>query len=79
MWATTTHVRLDDEATAGALGGVTETSKNTYVVIHILALTAVIVGVDVLFFGDQFWPRLPVNIGIVVVFAAFGLRYLRQP
>jgi len=76
VWATTTHVRLDDEATAGALGGVTETSKNTYVVIHILALTAVIV---VLFFGDQFWPRLPVNIGIVVVFAAFGLRYLRQP
>jgi len=52
-------------------------SKNFYVVVYVLALVAVVVGVDVLFFRDQFWPRLLANIGIVMVFAAFGLRYLR--
>lgn len=51
--------------------------RNTYVVLYVLALIAVVVGVDVLFFRDQFWPRLIVNIGIVMVFAAFGLKYLR--
>jgi protein-S-isoprenylcysteine O-methyltransferase Ste14 len=53
--------------------------RNIYVVLYVLTLIAVVVGVDVLLFGDQFWPRLIVNIGIVMVFAAFGLRYLRQP
>jgi hypothetical protein len=51
--------------------------RNTSVVLLVLALIAVVVGVDVLFFRNQFWPRLIANIGIVMVFAAFGLRYLR--
>ena len=37
----------------------------------------VIVGIDLLFFKDRFWARLMVNIGIVLVFAAFYLRYLK--
>ena len=46
---------------------------------YVLALVAVVVGVDVLFFRHQFWDRLIVNVGIVLVFAAFGLRFLKRP
>lgn len=53
--------------------------KNTYVVLFVLVLIAVVVGVDFLFFKDRFWERLLVNIGIVFVFAAFYLRFLKNP
>ena len=53
--------------------------KNTYVVLLVLVLIAVVVGVDFLFFKNRFWERLLVNIGIVMVFAAFGLRFLKNP
>jgi hypothetical protein len=53
--------------------------RNIYVVLYVLVLIAVIVGVDLLFFRHQFWPRLMVNVGIVLVFAAFYLRFLRNP
>ncbi len=46
--------------------------------LYVLALVAVVVSVDVLFFRNRFWERLMVNIGIVLVFAAFGLRFLRR-
>jgi type IV secretory pathway VirB2 component (pilin) len=49
------------------------------VVLYVLALVAVVVGVDVLFFRNRFWERLMVDIGIVLVFAAFGLRFLKRP
>jgi hypothetical protein len=38
-----------------------------------------VVGVDVLFFRHHFWPRLIVNVGIVLVFAAFSWRFLKRP
>jgi len=44
-----------------------------------LAMVAIIVVVDLVFFKNQFWERLTVNIGIVLVFAAFYLRFLRRP
>ena len=47
--------------------------------IYILVLIAVIVSVDILFFKNRFWERLIVNIGIVLVFAAFYLRFLKYP
>ncbi len=47
------------------------------IVVCVVALIAVVVGVDVLFFRDRFWERLMVNIGIVMVFAAFCLRFLK--
>ena len=47
--------------------------------LYVLALVAVMVGVDFLFFGHHFWPRLIVNVGIVLVFAAFYLRFLKRP
>jgi hypothetical protein len=31
-----------------------------------------------LFFKDQFWERLTVNIGIVLVFVAFYFRFLQR-
>jgi hypothetical protein len=53
--------------------------RNTYVVLCILILIAVIVSVDLLFFKNRFWERLIVNVGIVLVFAAFCLRFLKNP
>jgi hypothetical protein len=52
-----------------------EMTKNAIVVLYVLALIAVVVGVDFLFLRDRFWLRLFVNIGIVLTFAAiyFGL------
>jgi len=47
-------------------------------VLYVVAMAAVIVGVDLLFLRDRFWTRLIVNIGIVLVFAAFYLRFLRR-
>ena len=44
-----------------------------------VAMAAVIVGVDFVLFRNRFWERLTVNIGIVLVFAAFYLRFLRRP
>jgi len=46
-------------------------------VLYVLAMVAVIVAVDVLFFRNHFWARLMVNIGIVLVFTAFYMRFLK--
>ncbi|MFF1615578.1 hypothetical protein ACFVYA_48275 [Amycolatopsis sp. NPDC058278] len=51
--------------------------KPVIIVLYVLALVVVVVGVDVLFFRNHFWERLMVNVGIVLVFAAFYLRFLR--
>jgi len=48
-------------------------------VFYVLAMVAVVVGVDVLFFRHHFWGRLLVNIGIVLIFGAFYLRFLKRP
>jgi hypothetical protein len=49
------------------------------VALFVLPLVAVVVSVDVLFFRNRFWERLMVNVGIVLVFAAFYLRFLKRP
>jgi hypothetical protein len=56
-------------------------SANAWIiaVLYVVVMAAVIVGVDVAFFRNRFWERLIVNIGIVLVFAAFYLRFLRHP
>jgi hypothetical protein len=53
--------------------------KKVAVVLYVLAMVAVVVAVDVLFFRNRFWERLMVNIGIVLVFLAFYLRFLKRP
>ena len=52
--------------------------RSAAVVLYVLALVAVVVGVDILFFRHHFWERLIVNIGIVLVFLAFALRFLKR-
>lgn len=47
-------------------------------VLYALAMVVVVVGVDLLFFRDHAWERLVVNVGVVLVFAAFYLRFLRH-
>ena len=47
--------------------------------LYAVAMAAVIVGVDFVFFRNRFWERLTVNIGIVLVFAAFYFRFLKRP
>jgi preprotein translocase subunit SecE len=54
-------------------------STQVAIVLYVLAMVAVIVGVDVLFFRNAFWERLMANFGIVLVFVAFYLRFLRHP
>jgi len=51
--------------------------KQAGVVLYILAMVALVVAVDVVFFRNHFWPRLMVNVGIVLVFGAFYLRFLK--
>jgi hypothetical protein len=48
-------------------------------VLYAVVMPAVIVGVDFAFFRDRFWERLMVNIGIVLVFAAFYVRFFLRP
>jgi hypothetical protein len=60
-------------------GLVIEMTRNMSVVLYILVLIAVVVSVDLLFFKNRFWERLIVNIGIVLVFVAFYLRFLKNP
>jgi hypothetical protein len=56
----------------------TEMGRQKAVVLYVVAMAAVIVGIDFVFFRNRFWERLIVNIGIVLVFAAFYLRFLKE-
>jgi hypothetical protein len=49
------------------------------VALYVAMMVAVIIGFDLAFFRNRFLERLIVNIGIVLVFAAFYLRFLRRP
>jgi len=51
--------------------------KNVTVVIFLLLMVAIIVTVDLLFFRHQFWERLLSNVGIVLIFVALYLRFLK--
>ncbi len=54
-------------------------TRTLSVALFVAALIAVITCVDLLFFRNRLWERLIVNIGIVLVFAAFYLRFLKIP
>ena len=53
--------------------------RNIYIVLFVLIMIALIVSVDILFFKNRFLERLMANIGIVLVFVAFYLRFLKNP
>ena len=46
--------------------------------LYVIAMVAAVVVVDILVFRHQFWLRLLVNVGIVVVFAAVYVRFLKR-
>jgi type IV secretory pathway VirB2 component (pilin) len=48
------------------------------IALYVALLIAVVVGVDFLFLRNRFWERLVVNVGIVLAFGAFYLRFLNQ-
>jgi hypothetical protein len=48
-------------------------------VLYVVAMATVIVGVDFALFRNRFWERLMANAGIVLLFAAFYLRFLKHP
>jgi hypothetical protein len=52
--------------------------KSMPVVLYVVALIAVVVGVDLVFFRHRLLERLLANIGIVLVFAAFYLRFIKN-
>lgn len=47
-------------------------ARQVGVLLYVLALIAVVVSVDILFFRHHFTERLIANVAIVLVFAAFG-------
>jgi len=47
--------------------------------LYVVAMAAVIVCVDLVFLRNRFWERLIVNIGIVLVFGAFYMRFFMPP
>jgi hypothetical protein len=53
--------------------------RQVALVLYLMAMAAVIVGVDLAFFKNRFWERLTVNMGIVLVFGAFYSRFFRRP
>ncbi len=60
-------------------GMLADMGRQVGVVLYLAAMAAVIVGVDFAFFRNRFWERLTVNIGIVLVFAAFYFGFLKRP
>jgi hypothetical protein len=56
-----------------------EMSSRVAGMLYAVLMIAVIIGLDVAFFRNRFWERLIANIGIVLVFAAFYLRFLKHP
>lgn len=58
-------------------GTVAKMDRRLAGLLYVVAMAAVIVGVDFAFFRNRFWERLAVNIGIVLVFAAFYFRFFR--
>ena len=53
--------------------------RQAAIALYVVGMATVIVGVDVVFFKDRFWERLLVNVGVVLVFAAFYLRFIGRP
>jgi lipopolysaccharide export LptBFGC system permease protein LptF len=54
--------------------GATQMDKRIALALYVVVMAGVIVGLDLMFFKNRFWERLLVNVGIVLVFAAFYLR-----
>ncbi len=50
------------------------------IALYVLAMVALIVGLDIMFFRNRFWERLMANVGIVLLFVAFYSRFfIKRP
>ena len=47
--------------------------------LYVVSMVVVIVAADFFLFRNRFWERLMFNVGIVLVFGAFYLRFLKHP
>ncbi len=61
------------------MANLTGMNRQVAIVLYVAAMVAVIVGLDVLFFRSRFWERLMANVGVVLIFTAFYLRFLGPP
>jgi hypothetical protein len=52
--------------------------KTTINIIYILVMVTSVVAVDILFFRHHFWERLMSNIGIILIYAAFYLAFIKS-
>ncbi len=52
--------------------------RNVTAIIFVVCMVAAVVAADVLFFQHHFWQRLIANVGIVLLFIAFYLRFLKR-
>jgi hypothetical protein len=53
--------------------------RQAAVAVYVLAMVAIVVGVDVLFLRHQFGLRLAVNVGIVLVFGVCYFIFFKRP
>ena len=61
----------------GVIRGIlAEMGRQAAAVVYVVAMAAIIIGLDFAFFRNRFWERLALNIGIVLVFGAFYWRFL---
>jgi len=51
--------------------------KRIVLAIYVAAMIFLVVAVDLAFFRKRFWERLMANVGIVLLFGAFYLRFIR--
>ena len=54
-------------------------SRSVALTLYVAAMVAVVVGLDLLFFRHRFLERLIANIGVVLLFGAFYLRFFGRP
>jgi cytochrome c oxidase subunit IV len=52
--------------------------RSTVAALYVIAMVAIIVGLDIAVFRHHVWARLAANVGIVLVFVAFYFRFVRK-
>jgi hypothetical protein len=54
-------------------------ASRIFLAVYVAAMIAAVVLLDVTIFHKHLWARLMVNIGIIMVFVAFYLRFFKTP
>jgi len=53
-------------------------NKNILVMIYIIAMVVTVTTIDIVFFRHRFWERLFANIGIIMIYVAFYLAFVKN-